>query len=138
MPDVSLEQVFRTQMAAYAASDVDGLVDSFTSDCVLTDMADPANPFIGKAAVRDFLVGYFATLRNVEVIVTDVAVGDGIVIGELDVTGDYIGAPFSQQHSRPVRLRYCVAEQIRDGHVARERFYWDSGDFARQLDSNAT
>jgi ketosteroid isomerase-like protein len=130
---VSLENVFRCQMAAYAACDVEGLVDSFTEDCVLADMTDPDNPFIGKAAVRRFLVGYFATLRDVEVTVASVAVGDGVVIGELDVTADYIGEPFSEAHRRNVRLRYCVAEEIRDGHVAHERFYWDSNDFQRQL-----
>jgi len=129
----STEAVFHTQMAAYAACDVEGLLASFSEDCVLTDMADPANPFIGKDAVRGFLVGYFATLRNVEVDVTHVAAGEDLVIGELDVTADYVDAPFTEEKPRAVRLRYCVAEEIRDGHVARERFYWDSGDFARQL-----
>lgn len=130
---VSTEEVFRAQMAAYAACDVQGLLASFTEDCVLTDMADPANPFVGKNAVEGFLIGYFATLRNVAVTVTHVAAVEGLVIGELDVTADYVGEPLSEANSRAVRLRYCVAEEIRDGHVARERFYWDSGDFERQL-----
>lgn len=133
----STEAVFRTQMAAYAACDVEGLLASFAEDCVLTDMTDPGNPFIGKDAVEGFLVGYFATLRNVEVSVTHVAAGDNLVIGELDVTADYVGTPFTEENHRAVRLRYCVAEEIRNGHVAQERFYWDSGDFARQLATDA-
>jgi ketosteroid isomerase-like protein len=133
----STEAVFRTQMAAYAACDVEGLLASFTADCVLVDMADPANPFIGKDAVNGFLIGYFATLRNVAVDVTHVAAGEDLVIGELDVTADYVGAPFCEERPGAVRLRYCVAEEIRDGRVARERFYWDSGDFARQLAARA-
>lgn len=124
-------------MAAYAACDVEGLLASFAEDCVLTDMADPANPFVGKSAVEGFLVGYFATLRNVKVTVTHVAAGVDLVIGELDVTADYVGEPFSEDRCRAIRLRYCVAEEIRDGQVANERFYWDSGDFARQLASDS-
>lgn len=133
MTDAALENIFRNQMAAYAECDVEKLVESFTADAVLVDMADPQNPFVGIDAVRGFLVDYFATLRDVVVDVTMVATGENSVIGELDVTASYIGEPFSEDHRRPIRLRYCVAEEIRDGHVASERFYWDSADFQRQL-----
>lgn len=133
MSEQTLEQLFRTQMASYANCDVNGLLDSFTDDCVLTDMADTANPFVGKAAVRRFLVEYFSTMREVDVVVTHVAVGDNLVIGELNVTADYVGHPFSEQDSRTVRLRYCVAEEFRDGQVANERFYWDTREFKCQL-----
>jgi ketosteroid isomerase-like protein len=133
MGDTALENVFRNQMAAYAACDVDTLVDSFTDDCVLVDMADPQHPFVGIEAVRGFLEDYFAPLRDVVVDVTMVATGSESVIGELDVSANFVGDPFSPDNPRPIRLRYCVAEEIRDGHVARERFYWDSSDFQRQL-----
>jgi ketosteroid isomerase-like protein len=133
MGDSALENVFRNQMAAYAACDIDALVASFTHDCELVDMADPQHPFIGIEAVRGFLVDYFSALREVVVEVTTVATGAGSVIGELDVTADFVDDPFSPDNPRPIRLRYCVAEEIRDGHVAKERFYWDSNDLQRQL-----
>src|ERR1041384_6792639 len=126
MSVTSMETVFRNQMAAYAACDVDALVKSFTEDCVLVDMAEPDKPYVGVDAVREFLVDYFASLQDVVVEVTRVTGGEDTVIGELDVTASYIGEPFSKANGRSIRLRYCVAEEIRDGHVARERFYWDS------------
>jgi ketosteroid isomerase-like protein len=129
----ALETIFRTQMAAYADRDVEALVTTFTDDCVLVDMADVEHPFVGTDAVRGFLRDYFATLRDVVVDVTMVATGTDSVIGELDVTANYVGEPFTEQKPRPVRLRYCVAEEIRDGSVASERFYWDSADLERQL-----
>jgi len=138
MADAKLEAIFRNQMAAYADCDVDRLLDSFTSDCILRDMADPERPFIGKEAVRAFLEGYFATLRDVVVEVTSVAVADGVVIGELEVAAHYVGTPFSEDNYRPVQLRYCIAEEIRDGYVANERFYWDSQHLAQQLQYPAT
>jgi len=137
MTDATLESIFRNQMAAYAACDIEKLVESFTDDCVLVDMADPENPFVGIDAIRGFLVDYFSTLRDVVVDVTMVAAGQDCVIGELDVTASYVGEPFSEDNRQPIRLRYCVAEEIRDGHVASERFYWDSNDFQRQLQVNA-
>jgi ketosteroid isomerase-like protein len=136
MTDASLENIFRNQMAAYAECDVEKLVESFTDDAVLVDMADPGKPFVGIEAVRGFLVDYFATLRDVVVDVTMVTTGDSSVIGELDVTASYVGEPFSEDNRQPIRLRYCVAEEIRDGHVASERFYWDSADFERQLQAS--
>ncbi|MFV8054798.1 nuclear transport factor 2 family protein [Mycobacterium sp. 48b] len=136
MTDASLERIFRTQMAAYAECGVEKLVESFTDDCVLVDMADAENPFKGIDAIRGFLVGYFATMRDVVVDVTTVTTGHSSVIGELDVSASYIGEPFSEDNRKPIRLRYCVAEEIRDGHVASERFYWDSADFQRQLQTH--
>ncbi|MBM7417409.1 MULTISPECIES: nuclear transport factor 2 family protein [Nocardiaceae] len=129
----TLEAIFRTQMAAYADRDVEALVATFTEDCVLVDMADAEHPFVGTDAVRAFLRDYFATLRDVVVDVTMVTTGTDSVIGELDVTADYVGAPFSEEKPVAVRLRYCVAEEFRDGGVSRERFYWDSADLERQL-----
>ncbi|MBY6537705.1 nuclear transport factor 2 family protein [Rhodococcus sp. BP-349] len=133
MSENALETIFRTQMAAYADCDVEALIATFTDDCVLVDMADVDHPFVGTDAVRGFLVDYFAALRHVVVDVTMVATGTDSVIGELDVTANYVGAPFTEQTPRPIRLRYCVAEEIRDGGVSSERFYWDSADLERQL-----
>jgi ketosteroid isomerase-like protein len=133
MTENSLEVVFRTQMAGYAACDVEQLMTSFAVDATLTDMADTQHPFVGRDEIRAFLVDYFASLANVDVTITGVAETGDLVIGELDVTADWVGAPHSLDHPRPVRFRYAVAETIRDGLVVEERFYWDSADLDRQI-----
>jgi len=130
----SIEEVFRTQMAAYATCDVDLLMTTFAENCVLRDMADPDAAFVGLPQVREFLAGYFSDLANVQVTIFSIIANERDVIGELDVTADWISAPFSPSEPRSIRLRYAVIDTIENGLVVYERFYWDSENLKKQLE----
>ncbi|MBP1326702.1 hypothetical protein JOF28_001934 [Leucobacter exalbidus] len=125
--------VFHKQMAAYGERNVEQLMTTFSEDCVLQDMADPAAPFEGHAAARGFLVDYFADLANVDVNITKVAQNEDTVFGELDVTADWVSEPFSPESPRRVNFKYVIVDTFRDGLVVHERFYWDSESLQKQL-----
>jgi ketosteroid isomerase-like protein len=129
----TLKDIFDNQMAAYEAGDVDALLDSFSEDCVLQDMADPDNSYTGQAEIKEFLDDYFSTLIDATVGRTVAAAEGDTIVGELDVSATYVGEPFSRENAREVKLRYCVIERVRDGKVCFERFYWDSAALERQL-----
>jgi uncharacterized protein (TIGR02246 family) len=129
----TLRDVFENQMDAYADGDAERLLASFSDDCVLQDMADPENPFTGKAEIKRFLDDYFSTFVDATVARTVVAAEGDTVVGELDVEATYVAAPYSRAAGRRVAIRYCVIEKVRDGRVCFERFYWDSAALDRQL-----
>lgn len=129
----SIVDVFRKQMSAYGDCDVETLMTTFAEGCVLRDMAEPEHPYEGRDAVRDFLVGYFADLANVDVTIKAVTANQDTVIGELDVTADWVSEPFSRENPRRIRLQYAVADTIENDLVTYERFYWDSEGLRQQL-----
>jgi ketosteroid isomerase-like protein len=131
--DKSPTDLFETQIAAYAALDTERLMATFTEDCVLQDMADPENPFVGTVAIRGFLDEYFSTLADVSVEITTVVANGDKVVGELEVKATYVGEPYSRADGREVIMRYCVIDTVRDSAICFERFYWDRAEFERQL-----
>ena len=117
------EEIFRGQMLALAAEDIEATAAHFAEDCVLIDMSAPEHPFRGRAGVRSFLTEYFAQWRIESVdVVSLLAVGDRVA-AEIEVKATR-RLPDSLSAASVV-LRSCLIDVIGSGLIESERAYRD-------------
>ena len=117
------EAVFRNQMAALAARDVDRVVAHFSPDCRLIDMATPEEPYVGAAGLRDFLIDYFGTWEVHDVSITNLLTTGSKVAAEVEITVSPVGAA-AVEVPRTV-IRSSLFDEIVNGLIVCERAYRD-------------
>jgi uncharacterized protein (TIGR02246 family) len=75
--------ILESQVAAFARGDVDGVVEHFTEDCVLTVMAQGARH--GRASVREYLNELFREMPEGTASVVSVTAAGSDVVAEVDL-----------------------------------------------------
>ena len=112
-------------VAAWAAKDVDRIMDFFTEDAVYINIPiDPPNE--GKEAIRKVIEGFVGMAKQIEFVVHHQAEGpDGIVMNER--TDRFLmGEKWAEA---PVMGVF----QVREGKIAAWRDYFDMAQFSQQM-----
>ena len=113
------EKVFRSQMAALLANDIDAVVAHFTADCRLFDMARPEEPFVGHEGLRTFLVAYFKAWRVAGLTVSNLVTKGSRLAAEIELLLE------ARDGSGSRLIRSSLFDDIEGGLIARERAYRD-------------
>jgi limonene-1,2-epoxide hydrolase len=109
------ETLVREFCDAWSKRDADLLTDYFTEDGVYHNM--PLPPLHGKAAIREFLVGFLAGAETAEFRMINVVASDDVVMTERVDAFTLAG----REGAFPV----CGVFEIRDGKIAAWRDYFD-------------
>jgi limonene-1,2-epoxide hydrolase len=109
------EALVREFCEAWSKRDADLLTDYFTDDGVYHNM--PLTPLNGKAAIREFLVGFLAGVEAAEFRMVNVVSSDDVVMTERVDAFSMAG----REGAFPV----CGVFEIRDGKIAAWRDYFD-------------
>jgi uncharacterized protein (TIGR02246 family) len=111
--------IVESQVAAFARGDIDGVVEHFTEDCVLTVMAE--GPRHGRAAVREYLVELFREMPGGTASMVSVSAAGAEVVAEVDLCARWAGDSLDAATTGG-RARVCV--QVRttvvDGRIREE------------------
>jgi limonene-1,2-epoxide hydrolase len=109
------EALVREFCDAWSKRDADLLTDYFTEDGVYHNM--PLPPLHGKAAIREFLVGFLADAETAEFRMINVVASDDVVMTERVDAFTLAG----REGAFPV----CGVFEVRDGKIAAWRDYFD-------------
>ncbi len=122
MSEAENMEIIRRFCAAWAAGDIDKLVDFFTDDAVYHNI--PLQPVQGKDAIRGIFQVFTAPFERAEWEIRHIAAAGDVVLTE---RVDRYARP-----ERPVELPVMGAFEMRDGKIAAWRDYFDLGDWTRQ------
>ena len=112
---MTAEELVREFCDAWSKRDADLLTDYFTDDGVYHNM--PLPPLHGKAAIREFLVGFLAGAETAEFRMINVVASGDIVMTERVDAFTLAG----REGAFPV----CGVFEVRDGKIAAWRDYFD-------------
>ncbi len=119
---VDADRIIRDFADAWGRGDVDAIVDAFTDDATYHNI--PMAPLQGKAAIREFLVGFLGG-SGITFEIHHQLVAGNVVMNERTDTltmGD-----------RTIPLPVCgIFELTDDGRIANWRDYFDMGVFTAQ------
>ena len=110
---------------AWAAKDVDAILEFFTEDAVYINIPmDPPNR--GKAEIRTFIEGFIGMAEEVEFVIHNQLEGaDGMVMNErtdrFKINGSW------------VELQVMGVFEFSDGKISGWRDYFDLGQFSAQM-----
>lgn len=109
--------------AAWSRLDLDELADFFVEDAIYHNI--PIEPVVGRDAIRATIEGFTTGIDRVEFeVVHAAAIGDVVLTERID----RFLAP-----GREVVLPVMGTFEIRDGHIAAWRDYFDLAQFMSQL-----
>lgn len=111
--------IFRSQMAALLANDIEAVLQHFAADCRLVDMAEPDNPFVGHQGLRSFLDSYFKAWRIDDITIVNLVAQDQRVAAEVELLLT------ARDGSGQQRIRSSLFDEFRDGQIVLERAYRD-------------
>jgi len=109
------EALVREFCEVWSKKDADLLADYFTDDGVYHNM--PLAPLNGKAAIREFLVGFLAGVETVEFKMLQLVASDDVVMTERVDNFRMAG--------RDGAFHVAGIFEIRDGKIAAWREYFD-------------
>lgn len=123
-------EAFKSQVASFNAHDLDGLLAHFTEDCVFVDMSEADSPWQGKDGFGTYMTEFFGRLPDLVCEITALSADTAHVAGEVVVSGTYRASGIEET---PVRVRYCVFDEVEDGLIKSEHVYWNPAELERQL-----
>jgi hypothetical protein len=128
--DRMLDEHFRQE----AAGDVEGTLETFTSDVVHDVVGDPLGTLHGPDAVGRRYGHLFQNVRGERADVMHRLYGDDFVVDDkmwtARVDGEFLGI---QGHGRRIDVRVLHVFEFRDGLIARENVWLDAGSAITQL-----
>ena len=110
------DRMVREFLAAWERRDTAHIVDRFTEDGVYHSV--PLTPIVGRAAIQEFVAG-FAGKPSGRIEIHPQVATETVVMNERN---DHIFL-----NGKPVSLRIMGVFEIRDGHIAAWREYFDLG-----------
>ncbi len=126
MPGVSTTEpidVVRRFCAAFAAGDLDDIIEFFTDDAVYHNI--PLDPVVGKDAIRVTLAGIMGGFDTIEFRLEHIAAAGDVVLTE---RVDILHGP-----NKTVSLPVMGAFEIVDDKISGWRDYFDMRQFTKQL-----
>jgi steroid delta-isomerase-like uncharacterized protein len=106
---------------------------SYADDAVVDFV--PLEVFRGSEAVRQFFVGLFAAIPDLETTYELAAASDHTAVVEWRMRGTFDGAAFQgiEPTGKQVELRGVDVMRIENDRIAHNTAYYDGMDFARQI-----
>ncbi len=130
-----LDRLIDDHFAFEAADDVDGVLGTFVEDAEHEVIGGPYGRLRGKPALRRFYETLFKEIEGEGVEPLGRLYGDDFVVDEAVWIGQVRdGRAFKLDGKQGhVRMRILHVFRLRDGLIARESFWFDQDDLARQL-----
>jgi steroid delta-isomerase-like uncharacterized protein len=123
--------------AAENAHDIPATVATYAEDVVWDDVSNPTCPVQGKSAAAEMYAGVMAALPDVQLEpVARWSSGDHVVdesLATAHVHGSFAGV---EGLGAPVQFRILHVFDIRDGLIAREQAWFDTGSILRQIEAH--
>ncbi len=121
--------------AAENAHDIEATLATYTDDIIWDDVTHPHSPFRGKLAVGEVYGAILQALPDLKIeSVTRFGCGDHVV-DEGMATGHLFGEFAGLGgHGAPVRFRLLHVFDLRNGLIARENAWFDTGTVRRQVE----
>jgi steroid delta-isomerase-like uncharacterized protein len=126
----SAREAFESQVVSFNEHDLDGLLAHFTEDCLFVDMSEVDNPWRGRDGFGTYMTEFFSRLPDLVCEISAVSADERYVAGEVVVSGTYRAEGIPET---PVRVHYCVFDEVENGLIKSEHVYWNSIELERQL-----
>jgi steroid delta-isomerase-like uncharacterized protein len=120
--------------AALAHRDPDSMKEAYAEDCVV-EFVPLGLVLRGNEELREFFVGLFAAVPDLETTFELAAASDGVAVVEWRMQGHFTGASFQgiEPTGRAVELRGIDKMRVENDLIAQNTAYYDGMSFARQV-----
>jgi len=133
MSEVGNVAAIRRQFASWNEGDWAGLTRE-VSDGYLLDSDTNVSPVVGRDGMRQYARTLYAAFPDLRFELIDVFGSGDMVTSTWIVSGthrgDFRGISAT---NRRIELHGCTVTRFRDGRIARQHSYWDTGTLRRQL-----
>ena len=116
--DDSQQKLLQDLFATIDARDADGFAGFLTEDAVFRFGSAP--PVQGRAAIRDAVAEFFATIAGLSHALTNSLAGEQSLICEGEVT-------YTRHDNSTVTLPFADAFELDDGRISHYKIYMDIG-----------
>lgn len=127
--------VFRN-FKTFDTRDEDGLVDTYTQDCVLIDITQPGKVFGGHDFLREYLKETYKVFPDIHIENEHVISEGHTVAAQFDIVGthngEFMGCPAS---GNLIRWQTCSFFEMIDSNdrIKKETYYYDKSSLLAQL-----
>jgi ketosteroid isomerase-like protein len=128
------EDLGRSYFDAIARQDLDGIASHYSPDLVVEFIGQGI--YRGPQEMRDFFAGLFAAIPDAEMVTDRVVGGDGVVVVEWRLRGNFTGsAPLFgiEPTGRWIEQRGCDVIEFAEGKITRNTAYQDGMEMARSI-----
>jgi len=135
----SPESCIRRNFEAFNKHDAQGVIDTYTEDCEIVDVAAP-EPSYGHAILHEHMDSLLRVFPDMHIENERLLSGEHLVAAEFELvgthSGDFLGHPASGNVLRWVTCSFFDLTDD-DERIKRETYYYDLGSVVAQLQSPA-
>lgn len=127
--------IFRN-FKAFNTRDEDGLVDTYTEDCVLIDMTQPGKVFGGHDFLREYLRATYNIFPDIHIENEHVISEGHTVAAQFEIVGTHKGEFLDCPPSNNlIRWQTCSIFELigTDDRIKKETYYYDKASLIDQL-----